>query len=263
MNIYLHELKAYKKTTIIWTISICLIFIMFMSMFSAFKEGEEAFMKLLSGYSEDFLKAFGVPKDLFNFLNFFSYIFLYVALCGSIQAMNLGLSIISKEIRNKTADFLITKPVSRMKIIVSKTLAGLTLLILTNLIVLTVTTLMAKLSGEEFDFSIFIKMNLSLIFLQLIFFSLGILIAVLTKKIKNVVAISTGIVFSLYVIGMLQTIMEKEVVRYLVPFKYLDFQYIIANGKYETNYLVFGLVISTIFILSSYIIYKRKDVHAV
>ena len=44
--------------------------------------------------------------------------------------MNLGIGIISKEVRDKTADFLLTKPVSRVTILVAKMMAAFTCIVL-------------------------------------------------------------------------------------------------------------------------------------
>ena len=70
--------------------------------------------KYLKDYPEPVRKALGLSVDsISSILGFYSYIFLYITLCGAIQAMNLGTSIISKEVSEKTADFLLTKPVTR------------------------------------------------------------------------------------------------------------------------------------------------------
>ncbi|CAM5217199.1 ABC transporter permease OS=Lysinibacillus sphaericus OX=1421 GN=LS41612_15115 PE=4 SV=1 [Lysinibacillus sphaericus] len=36
MNIFIHELKTYRKSTIIWSLSLIAIMIIFMSMYSTF-----------------------------------------------------------------------------------------------------------------------------------------------------------------------------------------------------------------------------------
>ena len=96
MNMYLHELKAYRKSTIIWTTSLVLIIILFLSMFPAFSKDTADFKKLLEGYPEALRKAIGLSLDnVFTLLGFYSYIFLYILLCGSIQAMHLGISILN------------------------------------------------------------------------------------------------------------------------------------------------------------------------
>lgn len=114
MNIFFHELKAYRKSTIIWACSLSAVAVLLLSMYPDFLTNEAEMKKLLEGYPEAVRKAIGVSiESFFTILGFYSYVFLYVMLSGSIQAMNFAVSIISKEVRQKTADFLLTKPVSR------------------------------------------------------------------------------------------------------------------------------------------------------
>ena len=132
MNMFLHELKAYRKSTIIWSVALAGIVIVFLSMFPAFSSNTEELKKLLENLPLALRNAIGLSLDTIgSLLGFYSTLtFLYITLCGAIQAMNLGTSIVSKEVREKTADFLLTKPVSRVQILTAKLLAALTSLVI-------------------------------------------------------------------------------------------------------------------------------------
>ena len=133
MNMFLHELKAYRKSAIIWTTALVALVVLFLSMFPSFSREAEEFKKLLEGYPEALRRALGLAvENIGSILGFYSYVFLYISLVGAIQAMNLGMSIVSKEVRDKTADFLLTKPVTRTKIMTSKLLAAVASLVITN-----------------------------------------------------------------------------------------------------------------------------------
>lgn len=56
---------------------------------------------------------------------------------------------------------------------------------------------------------------------------------------------------------------SADKVRYISPFKYFDLAYIIKNASYEATYLVASAVIVATAIIASFIIYIRKDIHAV
>ena len=205
MNIYFHELKAYKNSTFIWTFSLIALVILFMSMFPSISRDVEVFKELMEGFPEAVRKALGLEiESLGTILGFYSYIFLYVTLFGAIQAMNIGTSIISKEVRDKTADFLLTKPVSRSKILTSKLMAALTTLIITNVVyVVAASIIVSQVKTEAYNIKIFLMITLTLFFVQLIFLSLGIIISVLVPKIKSVLTVSLGTVFTFYIIGLL------------------------------------------------------------
>lgn len=265
MNMFLHELKAYRKSTIIWTCSLVGLIIMFLPIFPGFSKDIEGMKNLLEGYPEAVRKAFGLTLDSFSSISgFYSYIFGYAALCGSIQAMNLGLSIVSKEAADKTADFLLTKPVTRKQILTAKLFAILTSIIITNIIYVIASIIMASfVSTAAFDIKIFIMISITMFFMQLMFMSLGILISVILPKIKSVISISLGTVFSLYIIGMFDSVIDGDVLKYITPFKYYDTSYIIKNASYETSFIIIEIIFIAVSIGLSYFIYSKKDIHAV
>ena len=102
MNMFLHELKAYRKSTIVWSISLVALVALFLSMFPSFSKDAEEFKQLLEGFPVELRKAIGLSVDsIATLLGFFSYAFLYIKLAGAIQAMNLGTSILSMSIRRR------------------------------------------------------------------------------------------------------------------------------------------------------------------
>jgi len=265
MNMFLHELKAYRKSTIIWTCSLVGLIIMFLPMFPSFSNDIEGMKSLLESYPEAVRKAFSFSIDTFSsILGFYSYVFAYIALCGSIQAMNLGLSVVSKEASDKTADFLLTKPVTRKQILTAKLFAILTSIIITNAIYVITSIIMASfVSAALFDMKIFIMISLTMFFMQLIFMSLGVLISVILPKIRSVISISLSTVFSLYILSMFYSVVGGDGLRYLTPFKYYDTSYIMKNASYETSFVIFEILFIAASIGISYAIYSKKDIHAV
>lgn len=265
MNMFLHELKSYRKSTIIWTCSLIALVVLFLSMFPAFSKEVEVFKKLMEGFPEPVRKALGLSVDsMSSILGFYAYAFLYLTLCGAIQAMNLGTSIVSKEVREKTADFLLTKPVTRTKVMTSKLLAALTCLIITNVTYLVVASIMASIvKTEEYSYKIFFMLSITLFFVQLMFLSLGVIISVVVPKIKSVLPISLGTVFTFFIIGMFSSTTGDDAIRYITPFKYFDMSYIMKNSSYEFSFIIIEIVFIIVSICASYFIYSKKDVHAV
>ena len=265
MNMFLHELKAYRKSTIIWTCSLIAIIVIFLSMFPAFSREAETFKELLEGFPEPIRKAFGLSvESMSSILGFYSYTFLYITLCGAIQAMNLGTSIVSKEVREKTADFLLTKPVTRSQIMTSKLLAAFTSLVITNVAYLAASSIMASIvKTEDYSYKIFFMISITLFFVQLIFLALGVMVSVLARKIKSVIPISLGTVFGFFIAGMFASTIGDEAVRYITPFKYFDTNYIIKNSGYETTFIIVEIVFIIAAITASYVVYCKKDIHAV
>lgn len=259
-------MKSLRKSMIIWTISMLGLAALYLSIYPSMAKDAEDFKKLLEGYPAAIRAMLGINLDyIASLLGFYSMIFSFIILCGAIQAMNLGVSILSKESRERTADFLLVKPVSRTAIVSAKLGAALTTVVITNIIFILVSTIMANLvNTDEFNLKLFFMINLTMLFVQIMFVAIGLVVSVFFKKIKNVLPISLGFVFGFYLIGaLLVTDSNDKVERLLSPFKYFDVTYIIQNGKYETLYLIIGAAVVVISVTASYIIYNNKDIHAV
>ena len=265
MNIFLHELKANRKSTIIWTLSLVAVVVLFMALFPSIAKDSDAFKKVLENYPEALRKAIGLSiESITSLLGFYSYVFAYVVLCGSIQAMNLGTSILSKEVREKTADFLLTKPVTRTQIVTAKLLSAFVSLILSNLVFIAAAwvTLQAVKEGP-FDTTVFLLLSLTAFFVECMFLALGIVVSVMVPKVKSVLPLSLGTVFGFFIINMFGSVIGEKTVRYLTPFKYYDSAYIIKHQEYETSFIVIEIVVITVAVAASYLVYSKKDIHAV
>lgn len=265
MNIYLFELKAGLKKTIAWSIALTLILLLFMSMFTLFKQDAADTIKIFEGFPPEFRNAFGMYLDkFFTIPGFYAFIFGYASLCGAIQAMHFGLDVISKEQRMKTADFLMTKPVKRFQVLLAKVLAVLSLIILTNVVFFTASWLMAlKVSeGESFDGSVFNLIAFSMFFIQLFFVLFGVMVGSLSKRIKSVLPMTLGLVFLFYATSMLGSIIGEEKVHYMTPFKFFETNYIIENGSYDAKYFIWMCVLFIVFSTVSYVKYTRREIHS-
>ncbi|MDP4090987.1 MAG: ABC transporter permease subunit [Bacillota bacterium] len=266
MNMYLHELKSLRKAAIIWTVVFIGLAALYFSIFPSVAGDASDFKKLIGGYPPAVRAMLGINLDyITSILGFYSMIFSFIILCGAVQAMNMGVSILSKESRERTADFLLVKPVSRSSIVSAKLLAAFTTITATDVLFLAASFSMANMvKTADFSTKLFFMVNLTLFFIQLIFLALGVVISVFFKKLKSVLPISLGVVFGLYMIGALIAAGKNDdAARFISPFRYFDTTYIIKNAGYEAAYMITGAVIIAAAVVTSYIVYIRKDIHAV
>jgi ABC-2 type transport system permease protein len=236
----------------------------YMSLFTAFSHDVSASMKLLHGFPPTVRALLGIRiGSFFTILGFFGYMLTYLWLIGGIQAMNLGTGILSKEISGKTADFLLSKPISRFKVLTSKLAAALTIIIATNIIFVTASYISAEaFKTKDFNINVFLLSCLTMLFIQLFFLGVGFLVSILVPKIKSVLAYSLPIVFGFFIIGMLDSLIGAENARYLTPFKYFDVGYIAIHTAYEWRFLLTETAVVVICLVVSYLVYTRKDIQA-
>jgi ABC-2 type transport system permease protein len=264
MNIFLHELRSYRRSTIIWAASLAALILIFMMLFPAFSKDVATSKKLLQSLPPVVRSALGIQlANFFTIFGFYSYLFTYAVLTGSVQAMNLGASIISKEDSGKTADFLLTKPITRPQVMTAKLLAALSSLAVTNIIYLITAAASAKaVTTESFSMKIFIMISLILFFVQLMFLALGVLVSVILPKIKSVIAVSLPVVFGFFIIAMLGSVLGNKAVRYVTPFKFYDPAYIVKHGSYEGRFIAIEIVFIIVAVAASYSIFAKKDIRS-
>lgn len=265
MNMYIHELKSMLKTTVIWVCGMIAIAAFYISMYPSIFHDAKDFQNLMNGYPPAVRAMLGISiEGVASVLGFYSMVITFVVLCGAIQAMNMGVSILSKESRERTADFLLVKPVSRTAIVSEKLLAALTMLLATDVVYFFVSFIFASIFKQaNFSGKIFFMLNLTLLFVQFIFFAIGVVVSVFFNKIRTVLPISLGTVFGLYFVGALIATGKNDWARYISPFRYFDNAYIVKNSTYETPYLITGAAIVVVGIIVTYIIYTKKDIHSV
>ncbi len=265
MNMYIHELKAGKRSTIIWTVTLLAILILYMSFYTMIKNDADAFVKIMEGVSPVIRQALGIAiNQITSPLGYYSFVFSFILFLGALQGMNTGVNIISKEVRDKTADFLLTKPKTRVSIITAKLLAGLTCILITGVIYIIMSAIaMSLFTGETYNMTALILISTTLLITELIFYTLGFLTAVIFPKIKSVISVSLPVVFAFYFAGLMASITGDELYRDLSIFKYFNPMYIILNSSYETKYLMLSVAIIIVGFALSYVIYSKKDVHAV
>jgi len=263
MNIYVHELKMNLRSVITWSISLILMIFIFTSIYSGFADQAEVLNRTLEQMPPEFLMAFGMDGlDMSTVLGFFSIIFLFVQLCVSIQAANYGFSLVSVEEREMTADFLLTKPVGRMRIMTNKLLAAITSLAITNLVVWISSFVFINMyRGERtYETKTLVLLLISVTFLQLFFLTVGMLLSLLPKKIRNVTPFSMGMVFGLYLLNAFGGLLGDDKLSVITPFKHFDPNQIIRNGSFDLPLVLISVSLIIISVVGGYLLYARRSI---
>ena len=263
MNIYVHELRMNRRSVVTWSISLILMIFIFTSIYSSFADQAEVLNRTLEQFPPEFLMAFGMDGlDMSTVLGFFSLIFLFVQLCVSIQAANYGFSLVSVEEREMTADFLLTKPVGRTKIMTSKLLSAITGLAITNLVVWVSSFIFINIyrDGRPYDTKTLVMLLLTVTFLQLFFLTVSMLISLLPKKIRNVTPFSMGMVFGLYLLNAFGGMLGDDKLSYITPFKHFDPNHIIRNGSYDLSLVLISVSLIIISVVGGYLLYTRRNI---
>lgn len=262
MLLFFREINFNKKSFIIWSIALIGLLFLSMSMFSSFSNDTESLNALMESFPEEMMKAFNMSNVNFSdSLDYFSYVFQYVFLFAAIQYILLGSSILSKEDRDKTIEFLYSKPITRRYIITSKLFSGLFQISIFYFIGILFSIVSFKLfTSSDFNLSVLTLLWTSLLLTNVLFFCLGFVISIFLKKAKQALSISLGIVLGTYFLSIIASINEKlEFFKYFTPFRYFDGLTIIRNENISGFYLALSVIIIFVCISISYIYYSKKD----
>jgi ABC-2 type transport system permease protein len=265
MNIYKHEFRMHLQSVIIWSVSLVLMMFVFMSVFTSFAVDAELLNEMMSRFPKELLIAFGMNGlDLATVLGFFSFVFLFCQICLAIQAANYGFSILSMEERELTADFLLAKPVSRTTVLTSKLLAALTGLTITNAVVWTssFTFITMFREGRSYDSGRLLLLLSSIVLFQLFFLTVGMLISLLVKRVRNVTPYSMGLAFGMYVLSSFGDMLGDDTLEIITPFRQFEPNYIIRNGEFELPLVLLSVAVTVISMAGSYFLYLRKDMQS-
>ena len=201
--------------------------------------------------------------DKLNFGTFSGY---YAIECGNILGLGgaffaalLAISALCKEEKDRTAEFLLTHPVKRTRVVAEKLIAVLIQITALNMIVFAVSAVSILLIGESVPWKELALLHLAYFLLQLEI--AGICFGVSAFMRRGSVGLGIGIAAIFYFLNIVANITESaEFLKYLTPFGYCDGAYIIENGALDWPKAAIGLAAGALGVLAAFIEYPRKDI---
>lgn len=264
LNIILRELRAHRKSLIIWCISSIFLVASGMGKFSAvYSSGNTSMMDMFETMPKSLKVLLGVGVfDLTTAIGFFAILFVYLALMATIHATMLGSGVIGNEERDKTIEFLMVKPVSRKRVVISKLIAALINILIFNLVTLfTAIGMVGKYyhNGEPFVGDIVVLM-VGLFILQLLFMSMGAFFAGISKKTKLAGSLSTSILLVMFILSIVAEMSDKiSALKYMTPFKYYDAKTLLVDGGFNPIVVLLTLILIAGLVIAGTVGYTKRD----
>ena len=260
MTILKHELRQGKLSFLIWTGSIGFLLAVCVFLFPEMK-GEMDEVSEMFASMGSFTAAFGMDR-----LNFGTLVGYYAIECGNILGLGgafyaalCAVGILSKEEKDRTAEFLLTRPVSRVRIITEKLLAVLLQIAAMNLILYALSVGSMAAVGEEIPWKELNLLHLAYFLLQAELAGLCFGISAFLRK--GSAGVGLGIAAMMYFLNLIANITEAaEFLKYITPFGYCDGADIVTSGRLDGTMAAIGAVIGMGGILAAYLKYARKDI---
>lgn len=262
MTILKQEIRSQKLAILIWSLSIGLMIALVVLMYPEMKSEMDGVNKLFSSMG-NFSSAFGLDQ-----LNFGTLIGFYAVEGGNILAIGgaffaaiTGINALMKEEKDRTAEFLMTHPVTRSRIVTEKLISVYAIILILNIIVLICSVGSVLMIGEEIEWKLLILFHLAYLLMQ--FEIAGLCFGISAVLRKNGIGIGIGIASVFYFLNIVANISEDaKILKYFTPFGYTEGSDIISDKALKTEYLIPSMAVMVIGIVFAYIYYRKKDINA-
>jgi len=259
------ELRRNIRSLLLWTAVIGVLIFFTMSFYRTILQYQQQIGTMVQLIPAMVVKMRGFSKfnDIFSVLGFYAANNLvYMMLIGSIYAIVLSSNILLKEEIGKTAEYLMSRPITRSEIFFTKMSVAFLNVVILNLVASLVgfISILVYKKGT-FDYNAFLVISCYTLLLNLFFASLGLFISVIMKRARPVTSFCVGLVLVLY---FLYTISRMSGVDgtfgYISPFKWVNVDVLSPSYGVEPLRLIVFAGMSAILILVSAALYRRKDI---
>jgi ABC-2 type transport system permease protein len=209
------------------------------------------------------MRGFSNISDIFSVMGFYTANnLIYMMLLGSIYAIVLSSNILLKEEYGKTAEYLMSRPISRREIFTTKlVLVCLYILILNLLATLTGFISILIYKQGPFDLKPFLVVSFYTLLVNLLFGALGLFISVMMKHARPVTSSCVGLVLVLYFVYTISRMAGVDgTFGYLSPFKWVNIAVLSPDYGLEFSRVAAFLGVTALLILVSGLGYRRKDI---
>lgn len=271
MNILKVEFQKISKGLITWTISLTAILAMYIMFFPSMKDAgfSDLANAKINMMPEAIKTAFGLNNmpDLSVYTEYLAYILQYIIIGVSLYALILGTKSLISEEQDKTIEFQMANPISRVELITYKMIAGLiavTILMISILVV-------SLVGGALYSKTEYIMQTITLVKISIIpayvYLFIGFVFSSVLKKSIATPGTALGIFFGTYIIGIMAGVIDKiKWLKYVSPSNYVISSDILksnlvdeAKGNFNMTGIYIGIVLVIISVITTYIVYRKKD----
>ena len=260
MTLVKHELRQGKTVFLIWTAAIGFLLGVCVFLFPEMKGEMEGIGEVFSSMGS-FTAAFGMDR-----LNFGTLVGYYTIECGNVLGLGgaffsalCAVNILSKEEKEKTAEFLLAHPISRARILTEKLVAVLVQISALNLIIYAVSVGSMAMIGEKIPWKEVNLLHLAYYLLQLELAGFCFGISAFLRK--GSAGAGLGVALLLYCLNLIANMTESaDFLKYITPFGYCDGADIVSSGSLNGTMIAIGVVMGIACIAVAYLHYNKKDI---
>ncbi len=260
MTILRHELKRSRVSWLIWTGAVGALLITCIFLFPEMKDQMAGVGEMFSSMGA-FTTAFGMDR-----LNFGTLTGYYAIECGNVLGLGgafyaalTGAGMLAKEESGRTAEFLLTHPVSRRRVTAEKLLALAVLITAMNVAVYGLAAGSMLMIGEPVPWKELNLLHAAYFLMQLELGAVCFGISAFLRK--GSAGIGLGVAFLMCFLNLIANITDSvKFLKYITPFGYCDGAEVVSSGRLDGAMLAVGAGLAVLGILAAFWQYERKDI---
>ncbi len=263
-TIFWRTIKDRRNLILIYCLAAILLLWMYIALFPSFKDQSANLEQLIKGYPQSFMKAFNfdiksfttvegyLATEQFSFVWPIITIFMMIGYAGAALA---------GEIERGTIEVLLSQPISRAKLFVSRYLAGIFMLVIFTFFSVYAATPLSAAYNISFKAPNFTTLVILAFMFALSIFSIAYFLSSIFSDKGKVFFISGVVLVIMYVLNILSSLKES-----LMNLKYASFFYyfnpqkaLVYNEIDHWSYIVFLGTALVLFILGL-VIFAKRDI---
>ncbi len=261
MTIVKHELRQGRTSWLIWTGCIGFLLAICIFLFPEMKGEMDAVSDMFSSMGS-FTAAFGMDR-----LNFGTLMGYYAIECGNVLGLGgafyaalTAADSLSREERLRTAEFLLTHPISRGRVVTEKLVSVLLRIVAMSAVIYALSVGSMAAIGEEIPWKELNLLHLAYFLLQVELAGLCFGVSAFLRR--GSAGVGLGIAAMAYFMNLIANITESvDFLKYITPFGYCDGADIVSSGKLDAGMVAIGGCICAAGIAAAYFKYLKKDIH--
>ncbi|MDR1643310.1 MAG: ABC transporter permease [Clostridiales bacterium] len=189
---------------------------------------------------------------------YYVVMYYWIGLIVFTHAIYTGASIIAKESRDKTVEYLFTKPYTRSEIVWAKILAGLLNILAVGAITLAMSLLaILPISNDPVVYMQVFVSCIGMLFTQCVLMSLGFLCSAFFKSYKSGVMGAAAVLIGSYCLMFFVQYLDMPALNFLSPLTYFSVSFVVADGLGALYVLLAISVISICFYFTQKLYAKK------
>lgn len=252
-----------RTSTMWWSIGVVGFILLNMLFYPSFKDQAQQLQQSFANLPDTAVQFFGGSTDFFSPVGFLNsqIFFLMLPLLLGVLAIGMGSNLISKEEQELTIESLLSRPISRSKLLLSKASAGVLILFAVTIIGLLATIISAIVVSLDISMWSVMLAGAACFILVLSFGAIAFSISAIGKARGADLGISAFIAIGGYVVSSLAgTVDWLKGPSKIFPFHYYQPQAILENNFNWNNMFYFAGVL-ILCVVISWLSFRRRDIY--